>query len=89
MHDKRDKNRSVNVLRPAALTLAVPLRFVVCVRVRVCACVCTRVPEKMYSIRARCAKFDYQLPFLLEGKKMNSPLGFDKLINCHQRKMSV
>lgn len=32
MHGKRDKNRSVNVLRPAALTLAVPLRFIVCVR---------------------------------------------------------
>lgn len=74
MHDKRDKNRSVNVLGPAALTLAVPLRFVV--RVCVCACerVCTRVPEKIYSIRARRAKFDYQLPFLLEGEKNEFPL---------------
>lgn len=41
MHGKRDQNRSVNVLRPAALTLAVPLRFIghvldMCVRGFVC-----------------------------------------------------
>ena len=39
MHGKRDQNGSVNVLGPAALTLAVPLRFTM----HVCPCVCVFV----------------------------------------------
>ena len=38
MHSKRDQNRSVNVLGPAALTLAVPLRFIVHVAEPMCVC---------------------------------------------------
>ena len=40
MHGKRDQNGSVNVLGPAALTLAVPLRFTMHVCPCVCVCVC-------------------------------------------------
>lgn len=40
MHDKRDQNRSVNVLRPAALTLAVPLSFIMHVGESKCVCKC-------------------------------------------------
>lgn len=42
MHGKRDQNRSVNVLGPAALTLAVPLRFILHV-LDVCVCGCVRM----------------------------------------------
>ena len=53
MHGKRDQNGSVNVLGPAALTLAVPLRFTMHVCPCVCLCVCGRkcVPVKMCFIR--------------------------------------
>ena len=48
MHGKRDQNRSVNVLRPAALTFAVPLSFIMHVgeSMCVCVCVCTSVCER-------------------------------------------
>lgn len=40
MHGKRDQSRSVNVLRLAALTLVMPLRFIVHVGRFMCAHVC-------------------------------------------------
>lgn len=40
MHGKRDQSRSVNVLRLAALTLVMPLRFIVHVGRSMCAHVC-------------------------------------------------
>lgn len=51
MHGRTDQNRSVNVLRPAALTLAVPLSFVVHVCVldskgRLDSCLCVSDGDK-------------------------------------------
>ena len=99
MHGKRDQNGSVNVLGPAALTLAVPLRFTMHVCVCVCVCVCERERERERERQEVCAckdglhpcfffgvtDFDYKLPSYGENKTLSC---IRMRIYCHRHKPS-